>query len=92
MSIWSKLRGTQESSFQLGLGGPQLANDPASPQPGGVVAAYDPSGSFYIPMRAAPPVTPDDVVNARALEEELEKRLKPILARLNKPKRKGVYR
>ena len=50
MSLWSKVRGTIESAFQLGLGGPQLKNN------GGVVEHRNSADNAFAVSRGADPV------------------------------------
>lgn len=54
--LWSKIRGTLESKFQLGFGGPILKN--AS----GVVESRNPTDLGYVITRAADPIDPNDLV------------------------------
>jgi hypothetical protein len=56
MSLWSKIRGTIETIFQLGLGGPQLKSF------GGRIEARDSADAAFVIMRAATPVGGADVV------------------------------
>jgi len=51
MSLWSKIRGTAESLFQLGLGGPQLKSN------AGVVEHRDAADSAFVISRGADPAT-----------------------------------
>lgn len=55
MSLWSKIKGTIESTFQLGLGGPVLKN--AS----GAVEARNSADTGYAIVRGATPVGDDDL-------------------------------
>ena len=54
MSFFSKIRGTIETIFQLGLGGPQLKNT------AGAIEARDPADAAYAILRGAPAVGPND--------------------------------
>jgi hypothetical protein len=55
MSVFSKIRGTIETIFQIGLGGPQLKNS------SGVVEARNSSDAAYAIVRGATPVGNDDL-------------------------------
>lgn len=55
MSVFSKLRGTIETIFQIGLGGPQLKNS------SGVVEARNSVDAAYAIVRGATPVGADDL-------------------------------
>jgi len=57
MSLFAKIRGTIETIFQLGLGGPQLKGN------GGAIEARNANDSGFAIVRAADPVGPNDVVN-----------------------------
>jgi hypothetical protein len=54
MSLWSKIRGTIETIFQLGLGGPQLKNN------AGVIEARNPTDAAYVVVRGLDPVAAND--------------------------------
>lgn len=56
MSLWSKIRGTAETIFQLGLGGPQLKNNSS------VLEARNAGDSGFVVMRGATPVADNDLV------------------------------
>jgi hypothetical protein len=56
MSFFQKIRGTIESLFQLGLGGPQLKNN------AGVIEARNPADSNFVVVRGDTPVLPNDLV------------------------------
>lgn len=55
MSLWSKIRGTVETIFQIGLGGPQIKNN------SGVVEARNAADSAYAIVRGATPVGNNDL-------------------------------
>lgn len=55
MSLWSKIRGTIEALFQLGLGGPNLKNN------GGAVEARNAGDSAFAIARGATPVASNDL-------------------------------
>lgn len=55
MSLWQKIRGTIETIFQLGLGGPNLKAN------GGAIEARNSGDSAFAVMRAAAPVGVNDV-------------------------------
>jgi hypothetical protein len=55
MSVWNKIRGTIETLFQLGLGGPNLKNN------SGVIEARDAGDASYAIMRGATPVGANDL-------------------------------
>lgn len=57
MSLYSKLRGTIEGYFQLGLGSAQLKGASSN-----VIEARDASDSAYAIVRVATPVGNDDAV------------------------------
>jgi len=54
MSLWSKVRGTIETIFQLGLGGPQLKNN------SGAIEARDAADATFVIGRGATPVAAND--------------------------------
>lgn len=56
MSLWSKLRGTAETSFQVGLGGPQLKAN------AGNIEARNSSDAAFVIVRGATPVAANDLV------------------------------
>lgn len=56
MSVWSKLRGTIETIFQLGIDGPQLKNNSS------VIEARNSADSGYVVVRGATPVANNDLV------------------------------
>jgi hypothetical protein len=56
MSLWSKIRGTQELLFQLGLGGPNLKNN------AGAVEARNAGDTGFVVARGASPVGDNDLV------------------------------
>ncbi len=53
-SLWSKIRGTVETIFQIGLAGPQVKNN------AGVVEMRDPTDAIFVITRGAAPVGNDD--------------------------------
>jgi hypothetical protein len=61
MSLWSKIRGTVEAAFQLGLGGPQWKRNV------GVIEARNSADSAFAVVRVADPVAADDAVTLRKL-------------------------
>lgn len=62
MSIFQKIRGTIESIFQLGLGGPQLKNN------SGIIEARNSTDATYAVVRGAPPVGDNDFVTKLFLQ------------------------
>lgn len=56
MGFFSKIRGTFETIFQLGKGGPQLKNS------AGVIEGRDPSDAAYAIVRGLDPVANNDLV------------------------------
>jgi hypothetical protein len=56
MSLWSKIRGTIETAFQLGLGGPNLKNN------AGAIEARNAGDSAFAVVRGALPVGDNDLV------------------------------
>lgn len=65
MSIFSKIRGTIEQIFQIGLGGPQLKNN------SGILEVRNSDDTNYSVVRAATPVNDHDVVTKAYLGEQL---------------------
>jgi hypothetical protein len=61
MSLYSKIRGTIETLFQLGLQGPQLKNN------AGVVEVRDPTDTGFVITRGADPVGPNDYVTKQSI-------------------------
>jgi hypothetical protein len=57
MSLWSKLRGTYETIFQIGKGGPNLKNAT------GVIEARNAADGAYALMRSLAPPTPGTTGN-----------------------------
>lgn len=55
MSLWSKIRGTIETIFQIGLGGPQLKNNSS------VIEARNSGDSAFAIVRGATPVGASDL-------------------------------
>jgi hypothetical protein len=55
MSVFSKIRGTIEQIFQLGLGGPQLKNN------AGNIEAQNPTATGFVIVRGATPVAANDL-------------------------------
>jgi hypothetical protein len=55
MSVWSKIKGTIESIFQLGLGGPNLKNN------GGAVEVRNAGDTAFAVARGATPVGANDL-------------------------------
>jgi hypothetical protein len=55
MSLWSKIRGTIETIFQIGLGGPQLKNN------GGAVEVRNAADTAFAIARGATPVAANDL-------------------------------
>lgn len=55
MSVWSKIRGTFETLFQIGKGGPQLKST------GGVIEHRDSADAAYAIARGATPVGANDL-------------------------------
>lgn len=62
MSIWSKLRGTIETIFQLGIGGPNLKAN------GVVVEARNAADSGYAIVRGSTPVADNDLVTKQYVD------------------------
>lgn len=56
MSFFSKIRGTFETLFQIGKGGPQLKNN------GGIIEARNSADAAYVIARALDPVGNQDLV------------------------------
>lgn len=56
MSLWSKIRGTIENAFQIGLGGPQLKHNT------GHLDARNAGDSGYVNLRVATPIENEDAV------------------------------
>lgn len=56
MSLWSKIRGTIETIFQIGLGGPQLKNN------AGAIEGRNAADNAFAIMRGATPVGDSDLV------------------------------
>jgi hypothetical protein len=59
MSLYSKIRGTFETLFQIGKAGPQLKNN------GGNVDVRNPADAAYVNVRGADPLTNDDLLTLR---------------------------
>src|SRR5258708_5757721 len=55
MSFFDKLRGTIESIFQIGLGGPQVKNN------AGALEARDPADAAFVVVRGATPLAANDL-------------------------------
>lgn len=55
MSVWSKIRGTIETIFQIGLGGPNLNNN------AGIIEAKNAGNSAFAIVRGATPVGANDL-------------------------------
>jgi hypothetical protein len=55
MSFYEKLRGTIETIFQIGLGGPQLKDN------AGNIDARDPADAAYVNVRGLDPLIPQDL-------------------------------
>lgn len=84
MSLWSKIIGTAESFFQIGLGGPQWKNDKTTAQVGLEARTLD--DATYVAVRGADPQIDDDLTTKRytdARVEELEARLRLLVSYLN---------
>lgn len=64
MSFLSKIRGTAESLFQIGLGGPQWKRNIA------VVEARDATDATFAKVRAADPAGYDDLATRRHVEQQ----------------------
>lgn len=62
MSLWSKIRGTVETIFQLGLGGPQLKNN------AGVIEARNAGDSAFAVARGASPVADNDLTTKQYVD------------------------
>ena len=56
MSLWSKIRGTIETAFQLGLKGPQWKNN------AGIIESRDAADAAFVIVRGATPVNANDLV------------------------------
>lgn len=56
MSLFSKLRGTIETIFQIGLGGPQIKNN------SGVIEARDSADAAFVKVRGLDPAAANDFV------------------------------
>jgi hypothetical protein len=61
MSLWSKIRGTIETIFQLGLSGPQIKNN------AGAVELRNSTDAGFVVGRGADPVGPNDFVTKQSL-------------------------
>lgn len=61
MSLWSKIKGTIETAFQIGLGGPLVKNS------SGTIEARNSADTAYAIVRAAEPAGTNDVVIVRSL-------------------------
>jgi hypothetical protein len=61
MSLYSKIRGTIESLFQLGLSGPQLKNN------SGAIELRNSTDAAFVVGRGADPVGPNDFVTKQSL-------------------------
>jgi len=62
MSLWSKVRGTIESVFQLGLAGPQLKNN------SGVIEARNVNDSAFVIVRGNSPVADNDLTTKQYVD------------------------
>ena len=62
MSFWSKARGTIETIFQLGLGGPQLKQNTISSVVG--IDARNSADSAFVVARAGDPASTTGTANA----------------------------
>lgn len=62
MSLFEKIRGTIETIFQIGLGGPQLKNNT------GAIEARNAGDSGFAVMRGAPPVGNNDFATRQFVE------------------------
>jgi hypothetical protein len=62
MSLFSKIRGTIENLFQLGLAGPQLKNN------AGVIEARNAADSGFVIARGAAPVGDSDLTNKQYVD------------------------
>lgn len=67
MSVWQKIRGTAETLWQIGLGGPNLKNN------AGVVEARNSGDSAFAVVRGAIPVGDNDLVT-KAYADQLASR------------------
>lgn len=65
MSFWSKIAGTIESVFQLGLGGPAFKNN-SSATTG--IDARSSDDTAYVNLRAADPVIDSDLATRRYVD------------------------
>jgi hypothetical protein len=64
MSFYSKMRGTVETLFQLGLAGPQLKNNAS------VIEARNAADAAFAIVRAADPTGYDDLATRRHVEQQ----------------------
>ena len=62
MSLWSKIRGTIESAFQIGLNGPQWKNNAS------VLEARNSGDSAFAVVRGASPVADNDLANKQYVD------------------------
>lgn len=62
MALWSKIRGTIETIFQVGLGGPQLKNN------SGAVEVRNSGDSAFALLRALSPVNDNDVATKQYVD------------------------
>lgn len=60
MSLWSKIKGTAETLFQIGLGGPQIKNETVNTVVG--IANRNSTDTAYVPARALDPIGDQDLV------------------------------
>lgn len=90
MSLWSKIIGTIESAWQVGLGGPQWKNSgptisgASSTSAAAQVVAFDArtyDDSTYANVRAADPVVDADLTTKRYVDERVNQ-LATVVQRL----------
>ncbi len=67
MSLYSKIRGTIERAFSLGLAGPQVKVGDSSDQ----LDARNSDDTDFARVRVADPIDADDAVNLRTLEDRI---------------------
>ena len=65
MSLWSKIRGTIETIFQIGLGGPQWKNN------AGVIEATNPTNTGFVITRGLTPVNPNDYATKNYVDSQV---------------------
>ena len=62
MTIWTKIKGTVETAFQIGLAGPQIKNNASA------LEARNAADSAFVVMRGATPVGDNDLANKQYVD------------------------